>query len=744
MLEFMIAAGLVFNGSFELGTAGLSCTRTLFRVRNPRYVYTPLATDTDRPFRGTRCLRLHSPYGETTTAVLRELCLEPDVRYVVSFAARARCPGTGVSLKLGSWDYVDANRTRYQPGKRQDDHRKAFALGEDWQTFRYAFRTRGGDWKNPYYDLSFDTAGEVFLDDVRVVREDAVEVPPPPGLQAAFVPHETELRRDDGTTVLLPCELRVWNGTTNAVARALSVVGRDADTRETFWRQDFAVTLAAGETRTVAVDVPIRAFGPWQFAVEGADDAQPGYVTVFARSLRPKPDLERDFSLGIHGGVILFADPLTQDPKSVGVLASDRQIDDEFAVYRDAGIRFFRQLGSRDGFQWAFVEREPGKYAFEHADWLVDYYAHLGLQILPCIGRFGAWNPKSPVFPPWVTNRLERLERQGWNGQAVAYVPPMNLWSNYVAQMVRHFDGRIKYWEICNEPNDLFRPFSRYLDILKATYPAIRTASKGARLLGFCSTGDLGNDPQAFLAECFRQGGLDFCDAVSFHPYNAQSYRTTPKGPSRVRADEQIAAVRANMRKAGREVPLWNTECFFLTGCEGPAEGRLAHSPHHVAWRALTDLACGVRQSCFMLIEGLHRNPVNPHTDTWISRRPHVFSGDLVALNMVARTLQGATPVETVHAGGVAVVHLFRAAEGRLLASAWFYGDGRGAVVDIPPEVGRLTDLYGNAVAERKDVLLGARPIYLFPRAEAPDGTFAEAIRRWAQTHLEDRCHESR
>ncbi len=45
--------------------------------------------------------------------------------------------------------------------------------------------------------------------------------------------------------------------------RTLSVVGRDADTRETFWRQDFAVTLAAGETRTVAVDVPIWAFGPW-------------------------------------------------------------------------------------------------------------------------------------------------------------------------------------------------------------------------------------------------------------------------------------------------------------------------------------------------------------------------------------------------------------------------------------------------------------------------------------------------
>lgn len=733
MLAFslLLAASLPFNGSFELGTAGLSCTRTLLRVKNPRYVYTPLETDTERPFSGARCLRLFSPYGEPTTAVLRELRLEPDVRYVVSFAARARRTGTSVGLNLNSWDYVDANRTRFKPGERRDDHRKSFALGEDWQVFRFAFQTKGGDWKNPYYDISFDTAGEVFLDDVRVAREDAAETAP--GLQAAVVPRETEFRRNDGEAALLPGELRVWNGTTNGVRRSLSVIGRDADTREVYWRKDFEVELAAGESRALAVDVPIWKFGPWEFAVEGADDAQPGYVTVFAPSGRPKPDLERDFSLGIHGGAILFADPLTNDPNGVGVLASDRQIDDEFAVYRDAGIRFFRQLCSRDGFQWAFVEREPGKYAFEHADWLVDYYAHLGLQILPCIGRFGAWNPVSPVFPSWVTNRLERLENQGWNGKAVAYVPPMNLWSNYVAQLVRHFDGRIKYWELCNEPNDLFRPFSRYVDILRATYPAVHAASKDARLLGFCSTGDLGNDPQAFLAECFRQGGLDFCDAVSFHPYNAQSYRTATRGPSRIRADEQIAAVRANMRAAGREVPLWDTECFFLTGCEGPSENRLAHSPHHVAWRALTDLACGVKQSCFMQLEGLHRNPVNPHTGSWISRRPHVFSGDIVALNMVARTLQGAEPVETRFFGGAAVVQLFRTAEGRFVATAWFYGDGEGVRIDVPASVGRLADLYGNDVAERKGVLLNARPLYLFPAAGESNESFAASIRQWTE-----------
>lgn len=743
MLGAVLATALVFNGSFELGAVGVDCARTLSMVRNPCLVYTPLEATTARPFSGTRCLRLHSPYGETTTAVFRELRLKPDADYVLRFAARARSPRTTVSLELASWDYVDRNRERYMPGKRRDEHRKTFALTEAWQVFDLVFRTKGGDWKNPYYDLSFSSSGEVFLDDVRVLRAGLAGEVPNAGFQAAFVPCETELRRAVGETASLRAELRVWNGTTNALARVLTVVGRDADTHETQWRQEWTVRLEAGEGRTFAVSVPVARFGPWQFVVEGADDSLPGYVTVFARSDRPKPDLEHDFSLGVHGGAILFADPLTHDPESVGVLAPGRPVDDEFAVYRDAGIRFFRQLGSRDGFQWSFVEREQGKYAFAHADWLVDYYARLGLQVLPCIGRFGAWNPVSPVFPPWLTNRLERLENQGWSGKAVAYIPPLNLWSNYVAQLVRHFDGRIKYWEICNEPNDLFRPFSRYLDILKATYPALHAASADAKLLGFCSTGDLGNDPQAFLAECFRQGGLDFCDAVSFHPYNAQSYRTTRSGPSRVRADEQIAAVRANMRKAGREVPLWNTECFFLTGCEGPSEARLVHHPHHVAWRALTDLACDVRQSCFMLAEGLHRNPLNPHTDSWASRRPHVFSGDIVALNMVARTLQGAHPVETLPCGAAAVVHLFRAAEGRLLACGWRYGEGRGSSVRLPASVGRAADLYGNPLRER-EIVLEARPVYLFPAAEVSDGAFAADVRQLVRSIVEEGCSDVR
>lgn len=732
MIGMFLAAAVVFNGSFELGTAGVSCTRTLLRDLNPGYVYTPLKEDATCPFGGSKCLRLHSPYGEKTTVVMRELKLDSDAEYTLRFAARSTRAGTSVDLKLSSWDYVDANRRRFMPGKRRDDHRRSYALEDGWQTFEFTFRTKGGDWRNPFYDLSFETDGDVFLDDVVIAPCDAGAPAPRPGVQSAFVPCRTEVLRRDGECVMLPSELRVWNGTENRAARRLTVVGRDADSGEEYWRWIHDVELAGGDARSVSIAVPISRFGPWEFAVEGADETLPGYVTALAPSCRPKPDLEHDFSLGIHGGAILFADPLTYDTKGVGVLASDRQIDDEFSFYRDAGISFFRQLCSRDGFQWAFVEKEPGKYDFEYADWLVDYYSRFGMQILPCIGRFGAWHPLSPVFPRWVTNRLERLENQGWSGKAVAYVPPMNLWSNYVSQLVRHFDGRIKYWELCNEPNDLFRPFSRYLEILRATYPAVHAASKDARLLGFCSTGDLGNDPQAFLAECFRQGGLDFCDAVSFHPYNAQSYRTTLRGPSRIRADEQISAVRANMETAGRVVPLWNTECFFLTGCEGPYEERMVHSPHHVAWRALTDLACGVKQSCSMILEGLHRNPLNPHTDSWISVRPHVFSGDIVALNMVARTLQGASPVETYLVRDAVAVHLFRPSEGGLLACAWHYGDGPGVVAEVPDSVGRVTDLYGNPIVARR-MAIDARPVYMFPAADEAEDSFAASIRAWKE-----------
>ena len=134
-----------------------------------------------------------------------------------------------------------------------------------------------------------------------------------------------------------------------------------------------------------------------------------------------------------------------------------------------------------------------------------------------------------------------------------------------------------------------------------------------------------------------------------------------------------------------------------------------------------------------MILEGLHRNPLNPHTDSWISGRPHVFSGDIVALNMVARTLQGATPVETHLVRNAVVVHLFRSAEDGLLACAWFFGDGQGVGTEMPVAVGRAADIYGNPIAARR-MTIDSRPVYLFPDGDETDDSFAASIRAWKDT----------
>ena len=100
------------------------------------------------------------------------------------------------------------------------------------------------------------------------------------------------------------------------------------------------------------------------------------------------------------------------------------------------------------------------------------------------------------------------------------------------------------------------------MDMLKVAHEEIKRADSAARVIGFCSTGDLGGVLSEYLERCFKLGGLDYADIVSFHPYSAQNLGSVNA------ADRQIADLRRLIKNyAGdREKPLWNTELYYLTG----------------------------------------------------------------------------------------------------------------------------------------------------------------------------------
>lgn len=160
---------------------------------------------------------------------------------------------------------------------------------------------------------------------------------------------------------------------------------------------------------------------------------------------------------------------------------------------------------------WMRTEQERGVYQFDWLDEIVDALIARGTEpwIDLCYGN--------PLYTP--------LARQVYG--AVGCAPTgskeeMSAWLNYVEATVRHFSGRVTWYEIWNEPDgrSCWRPevdAGDYADFAVATASAIRRADPQAKSIAgvLCSI----NLP--YFKIMFDHGVADAADAVSFHRYNS-------------------------------------------------------------------------------------------------------------------------------------------------------------------------------------------------------------------------------
>jgi hypothetical protein len=89
----------------------------------------------------------------------------------------------------------------------------------------------------------------------------------------------------------------------------------------------------------------------------------------------------------------------------------------------------------------------------------------------------------------------------------------MDGWLRYVRYMVKHFAGRVAFFEICNEWQGI--GVDNYLRIVKETIPVIREADPNAGIM-LGSTG--GFDHPAILA-CLHEDLGSQLDAIGWHPF---------------------------------------------------------------------------------------------------------------------------------------------------------------------------------------------------------------------------------
>lgn len=159
---------------------------------------------------------------------------------------------------------------------------------------------------------------------------------------------------------------------------------------------------------------------------------------------------------------------------------------------------------------WQRTEKEKGVYDFEWLDSIVDKMLEMGIEPWLCL-CYG--------------NKLY-TEEAGKHFAAVG-CPPIKTeeerqaWDAYVTETVKHFKGRIKLYEVWNEPDGQWcwkhGPNAKELgDFTIATAKACKKADPNCMVAGLalCWRSD-------FAEEFFKTDALNYLDAITYHSYDS-------------------------------------------------------------------------------------------------------------------------------------------------------------------------------------------------------------------------------
>ncbi|MBV9851105.1 MAG: endo-1,4-beta-xylanase [Armatimonadetes bacterium] len=215
-----------------------------------------------------------------------------------------------------------------------------------------------------------------------------------------------------------------------------------------------------------------------------------------------------------------------------------------FFHYRDAPdaqetarkkMDFLQQAGAtwdRFDFWWSEMEPRRGVWKWDKADWLVDFYARHGVNMLPILSYRAAWMTQPPHTPE------DDAE-----------------FADYVRHLVRRYKDRVHAWEVWNEPNipTFWKPPSApdYTAMLKAAYTAAHQEDPHCVIVGASAN----ETDLNWIRDIARSGGLRYMDAVSIHPYSMAD------GPEQMGLLRQLEDVHTLLASLGRpNLPVWITE----------------------------------------------------------------------------------------------------------------------------------------------------------------------------------------
>jgi len=251
-----------------------------------------------------------------------------------------------------------------------------------------------------------------------------------------------------------------------------------------------------------------------------------------------------------------------------------------FGVH-SAGLMEMYQTGFKwvrlwdTGDTWNQHEREAkGKFDFSKTSAKVNRFREQGFEVLGVLA----------YTPTWATTRPDASHYTG----AGAPYPPKKLsdWRDYCREYMTRFRGRIRHFEVWNEPNAGFfkGTAEEYVALQKAAYEVSREVGPEIRIVAGSGTGDF----LTWTEDILSKGAGPYMDVLSFHAY------TTPSSPEAANLEGRLRRLHEIATNHGvGDLPVWNTEVGYWndrrTGVRPATTAELlARAPENLApnWQA--------------------------------------------------------------------------------------------------------------------------------------------------------------
>lgn len=700
----LFAENLLPDASFELGGSDYSKRRFVWDISDVRqYRYQAPVTDPEHPVHGKVSLRFDNPFGVPTGLRTPDFLLQDGTPYTFSFYAKSSKP---VKVRAMLFSVIPDDDNFY---KSLWDNRnfRYFTLTPEWKRYSISFTPKK---KFRWYlaDLLWgeNSDATVWLDAFMV--SPGKGVPPfAPKCPVEFTLDSSNHCRIDGDGPL-SCVLSAVNYGKQNAETEIRLCEYDDYRGKKLGEQSLKLTVPAGQIVRKSLTVDQKKYGIYSLRGEARVGGKtemiwPYLYAVTGKYVGGSVNPEKDFLLGceegfgfdcpdINGGRLLF------HLKEADLAEYERLV-------RNRGVRLHRLgNGTLRAFRWDAVQPEDGKFDFRMSDWIVNKVLKEKNFVLGVLGN----NFLERNLPRWVIERGQRLEKTKVAG-AVAVLPDLGDWRRYVAETVRHFKGRVHCWEILNEAN-LTTPPEEYVKYLKIAFEECRKIDPSIKIIAPNVTGDHGGVMADFLERFGRAGGFQYTDIVSFHPYSSRE-EDSPS-PSRT----AIASIRTAMEKYRGNLPLWNTELYYLY--DNPPHSLDAGKGRacHFIRRMLLDLGEGIRQETLLPDSFFFRQDRNPKYGYMVSRvvRRWIPSEHYIAGNAFARFMEGCVPVQRMETPRGVTMYVYRKKDGKPVASLWNYSKKQQFdIVFDHPENMEFFDLFGNPLQPGKTFRIPADPVYI-------------------------------